>query len=270
MSQAQPTQNPPPAPPPSQEDTQPAKTQMPPDEAARPNGCLWGLTGAIGCVAILVGLFFGLIFITGSTIASLIGDFPIINLSGLFGERIEVTVPTGVVLPPIEPIQALSELTTTRYNYANIVSSQSDMPAVLARLYGESLVMVAVGHIEAGVNINEITTEDLTFDAESGVLTLRLPAPTLQSCFLNENESYVAERRTGLFARPSPDLDSDSRRFALRQFRDQALEEGILEETANEAEAVMREFLSVVVPDVPIQIEMAPIDLSTQLPDTCQ
>src|SRR5690606_38453771 len=61
-------------------------------------------------------------------------------------------VPNNIYVPDVERVQALSALTTTRYNYANIVTGQTQVPGLLDRLYGESLVMVAVVHIDAGID----------------------------------------------------------------------------------------------------------------------
>ena len=180
----------------------------------------------------------------------------------------QLPVPQGIYVPTVERVQALAQLTTTRYNYANIITGQTDMPAILSRLYGESLVMVAVVHIDAGIDVSAITEDDIVYDEETQTITVTLPAPTLQDCFLDEGESYIAQRQTGIFAQPSPNLDTTTRRFALAQFRDQALEDGILEDAATEAVTVVSEFLGTVT-DAEIIVNIEPINPNAPLPPTC-
>lgn len=177
-------------------------------------------------------------------------------------------VPKNIYVPTVERVQALSQLTTTRYNYSNIVTGQTDMPAFLDSLYGESLVMVAVVHINAGIDISEIIEEDIVYDDVTDIVTITLPAPTLQDCFLDEGQSYIADRQSGIFAQPSTNLDTTTRRFALAQFRDQALEEGILADAALEAESVLSEFFAVT-SDVEFTIIVEPINPDAPLPETC-
>jgi len=176
--------------------------------------------------------------------------------------------PPGIYVPTVERVQALSQLTTTRYNYANIITGQTDMPAILSRLYGESLVMVAVVHIDAGIDVSQITEEDIVYDETTQTVTITLPAPTLQDCFLDEGESYVAQRQTGVFALPSPTLDTTTRRFALAQFRDKAIEDGILNDAAAEAVAVVSEFLGTV-SEAQISVNIEPVTANAPLPETC-
>jgi hypothetical protein len=179
-----------------------------------------------------------------------------------------IRVRHGIYIPPVERVQALSELTTMRYNYANIVTGQTDMPGLLAGLYGESLVMVAVGHIEAGINIADISEDDIIYDRENNILTITLPAPTIQDCFLDESETYIAQRNTGVFAGSSPHLDTGTRRYAVAQFRDLALEDGILEAAAEQTLSVMREFM-VSATEAQTNLIMQPINPDAPFPETC-
>src|SRR3990172_2140282 len=64
----------------------------------------------------------------------------------------------------LERIQKISSLVTTRYSYSSMVTSERDMPGILAALYGERLAMVAVGYVTAGVDLSTLTQEDVTFE----------------------------------------------------------------------------------------------------------
>jgi hypothetical protein len=182
-------------------------------------------------LAILIGVF--ILFI-----AAMVATLFLVQ-QGILGTppRLNATV-------VLERIQKMSKLVTTRYSYSSMVTSERDMPGILAALYGEKLAMVAVGYVTAGVDLSTLTQEDVTF--ENGVLSLNLPAPTLQDCFLNEQQSYVVSYATGIFARNMPNMDADARRFAVHQFRDSALESGILNEAQDQAKVAIEEFVNLV------------------------
>ncbi len=150
-------------------------------------------------------------------------------------------------IPEVEPFNELSQLTTMRYNYANIVTISTEMPSVLQALYGNSLALVAVGHIEAGVDMGQLTREDMVYDGETRTLTLNIPAPILTACYLDVQKTYVAEQRTGIFAPNQPRLSDESRRYALLRFRDIATEEGIITDAQAKAESVVQNFASTLI-----------------------
>jgi hypothetical protein len=222
-------------------------------------GCL---TGFVLIAIILIGaLAFGFS-------NNLMGGLDWMNQ--LFGSA-QMTLPANIYIPDVERVQALTQLTTTSYNYADVQGGQRDMPAWLATLYGDSVVMVTVGIIEAGIDVSQISQEDIVFDETSKSLVLNLPSPTLQSCYLDENQSYIVERDTAAFGVPLASLEDTIRQRALLDYRDRAIEEGILDTARSEAEATMREFLGAVVgEDVNLIIQFdAPIP-NIPLPATCQ
>lgn len=161
----------------------------------------------------------------------------------IFGEpKVEFNVTTV-----LERIQGMSRLTTVRYTFSNIVEGQVEMPPLLAGLYGQGLAMVAVGYVDAGIDLDQLNPDNVTVRNNS--ITVRLPAPQIQNCFFDESESYVVSRSTGVFAQPLPNLEGEARRIALGKFTAAALEQGILEEASGRTEVVISELLTTLVPD---------------------
>lgn len=168
----------------------------------------------------------------------------------------------------LESIQALSELSTVRYNFSSIVTTERDMPGLLAGLYGERQAMVAVGHVRAGVDLGQMTEEDIIRGED--VLVITLPPPNLQDCFLNENQSYIVFRETGLFSRNAPDLDSSARSYAVQQFRAAALEANILDEVNHQTQLVIEEFIGLLeLGETQVRVLVSEPDSDNPLPDTC-
>lgn len=216
---------------------------------------------------LLIGLFVGF----GAAIVAR----PLLDLGGVFslfsGSPAPLSIPAAIYIPPVERFQALAQLSVTRFNYARIVTGQQDMPPLLATLYGEGLVMVAVGHIDAGIDVSAMTADDIVYAQDEQQLTVFLPAPTLQTCFIDEQKSYVVSRQSGIFSSPMRNLESSTRLFALRQYRDLALEDGILDEARLQAEKVITEFVGIVSgDDLSIQIQFRDPAADAVLPESCE
>lgn len=169
----------------------------------------------------------------------------------------------------LDSVEQLSVLTSIRYNYSNLVTSEREMPGLLSALYGERLVLVAIGHVTAGVDLSQLEEDDI--GSEGDTISIRLPPPQLQDCFLNESASYVVSRDTGIFARSAPELDSSARRFAVQQFRDAALEQGILDDASDQAGIAIGAFLEALQLQgiTTIDISTSPPEQETPFPDTC-
>jgi hypothetical protein len=166
----------------------------------------------------------------------------------------------------LDRVQSLSQLTTTRYNYSLLVTSSREMPPILAGLYGESLSLIAVGHVNAGIDLSLLEAKDIV--EQDGRLVITLPPPTLQDCFFNEQQSSIVQRDTGIFAQPSTTLDNAARRYAIEQLRDAALADGILAEAQTQAALVITELVTAIGVEQ-VQVNTAPPDPNAPPPATC-
>lgn len=210
---------------------------------------------AVAIVAFVVATMFNASNMLGNAAGVLFSSWG----AALLGSNTITPIDTSkITLPSVEPFNELSQLTTMRYNYANIVTISTEMPPALQALYGSSLALVAVGHIEAGVDMGQMTQEDIAYDGETRTLTLNIPAPTLTTCYLDTQRTYVADQRTGVFASNQPRLNDESRRYALRRFRDMAQEEGILADAQAKAEAVVKGFAETLV-NAPLPADAVPV-----------
>lgn len=221
-------------------------------------GCSWGVLGALGCLVLLIAPIAGLLLAGTLSINGIIG-----GIQSMFNAPVTVNIQLS-----LDSIQGMSQLTTVRYNYSSLVTSERDMPDVLKLLYGERQVMVAVGHVNAGIDLSQITAEDVSQDGNT--IIVRLPPPQLQDCFVNEQESYIASMETGVFSRSAPELVVQGRRFAVQQFRSQALEEGILNDVQAQAKTVIENFVQSLNPEAQVQVTTSPPDPNAPLPETCQ
>lgn len=184
-------------------------------------------------------------------------------LDFIFGSGEPVISLTSV----LERVQLVSDLTTVRYTYSNIMTSERDLPPLLAGLYRDRLVLVAVGYVTAGIDLSKLDASSVS--QTGNTINITLPPPQLFDCFFSEPDSYVASRETGIFAAPSPDLDLQARRYAIRQFRDAALEKGILTEAAGQAKNVMENLIGAFYPNSTVVVTVSELgDTLVQSP-TC-
>ncbi len=215
------------------------------------------------CLAVLVLLLLNTI-VVGVIIVLLVRQvisIPPNLISALTGGPAQTTITATTVL---DKIQSLSSLVTTRYNYSSLVTSNRDMPGILNGLYGDKLIMVAVGQVDAGIDLHKVTA---TGNGDS--MTITLPPPELQSCSLDEKNSYVVSRETGLFAKPAPNLDQEARRFAIAQFRADALNSDIYSQVQTSAQTAVGQFVNGLGVKK-FNIVTTPPDPNAPLPDSCK
>lgn len=106
---------------------------------------------------------------------------------------------------------------------------------------GFSANHVAQGTVEGGIDLSAITEEDVTYDTASDTYTVRLPMPQLTSCRIDFIRQYA--RSTTVC-----NVDWDEARvlaqyIALSDFREDALEGGILNRARAEAGIVIGNFV---------------------------
>ncbi len=123
----------------------------------------------------------------------------------------------------ITQIQALSELVSVRYVIEKVVQLDD------VKWYGQNrLLMVAHGVAKAGVDLRRMTAADLRL--RDGALFLTLPKPQLLDVYLDERNTEVVERSTGLLREFDQQMEQEARRQAVDQIRLAARAAGILKD----------------------------------------
>ncbi|GAB1420517.1 hypothetical protein MASR2M15_06170 [Anaerolineales bacterium] len=230
-------------------------------------GCLWMVLGVI-----MIGIFGlivlgGSILVTGQSLSNLLN-----GAANLFDTGAGGFDYSQISVPVVDRLKLNANLTTVRFNYSHIVSSERDMPPIISNLYGDRLIMVAVGHVTAGIDLSTLSDADFSFNSETLTLTVLLPAPTIQECYLNDQLSYVVSRDTGILAGASPELDNQTRRYAISSYYTMAIEDGILKEAEDQAAVLVKGLIDFA--DIEDQIEQVVVQFNapdplSPLPDTC-
>ena len=148
--------------------------------------------------------------------------------------------PTPTILPDpvtvINDVRSLARLETIQYSVEKIITAETGQE-VFGPLFGDRLLFVAHGVVMAGVDLNKLEASDL--DLRGDVLTVRLPEAEIFIAMLDNEKSYVYNRQTGLLTKGEQDLETLARQAAEEEIYNAALEDGILDQAAVNAEVYL-------------------------------
>lgn len=142
----------------------------------------------------------------------------------------EVLHPTPTILPDpvtiVHEIRSLARLETIKFSLEKIITAEIHQGA-FDWLIGDRLIFVAHGEVIAGIDLNKLDPEDL--EVKYGVLYVTLPEVEIFITALDNEQSYVYDRDTGLFTHGEVNLETEARRAAEFEIEKSALEDGILD-----------------------------------------
>jgi len=140
----------------------------------------------------------------------------------------------------VQGIHRLNDLATAEYTSQVLVTEEENteifrqpLPEFLT---GEKLLLVAVGKVEAGVDLDELGAEDVRVMGETVIIDL--PDARIIDSSLDEDKTRLYDRDRGLFKiRGNDELIEEARRDAEDRMVEAAEENDILERAQNNAEA---------------------------------
>ncbi len=147
--------------------------------------------------------------------------------------RPTVTSTASVVLR----IQSLAELVTVKYVIEKVVPLEAPKPGTLENLPGigglrdDKIILLAHGVVKAGVNLGSLTNSDVEITGEK--ITLTVPSARVTDAYLDERNTQVLDRQTGLLRSFDKNLERTARQYALAEIQRAARQNGI-EREANE------------------------------------
>jgi hypothetical protein len=130
----------------------------------------------------------------------------------------------------LKQVQALSELVTIKYVIEKVEVLEVPSENVVGQMIGSEnrMLLLAHGIVKAGIDLERLKPEDLRVEGKS--IILKLPPPQITDAYLDEKETQVIDRQTGLLAPSAKDLEQATRRNALDAIRRAARASGILSE----------------------------------------
>ncbi len=205
------------------------------------SGCGWLIAGAVGgfSLPIIALLIILLSVLSGVTTfnSALTGIRDAIT--GIFdGGSATATVSSTQTV--VNSIQPLGQLVSVSVQLAKADISVSVREGVLNSC-SRTANHVAQGTIEAGVDLTQMRAEDVSYNALTDTYTITLPAPQITSCRLDLINQY--QRSTSLCGPAWENIRLLGTYVALTDFRDDAIEGGILDRARSEAHTTLTTFL---------------------------
>ena len=193
-------------------------------------------------IVILI-IFVGIgVFLVNSVQNSISNQFlPMREMTNNLSTQIAVVLnPTPTIIPDpvtiIHEVRSLARLETIKFSLEKIITAETRQ-GVFEWLIGDRLIFVAHGEVIAGIDLNKLDPEDL--DVRGGVLYVSLPEAEIFVTALDNEQSYVYDRVTGLFTHGEVNLETEARKAAEREIENSAMEDGILELAAQNAESFL-------------------------------
>lgn len=156
----------------------------------------------------------------------------------------QVLHPTATILPDpvtiVNEVKVLARLETVQYSVEKVITAETGQE-VLGELFGDRLLFIAHGVVIAGVDLSELTRDDI--DISDGVVQVDLPDPQIFVATLDNDKSRVYDRETGLFRQGDPDLETLARQAAEEEIYQSALDDGILQKANDNAEIFIERLL---------------------------
>jgi uncharacterized protein DUF4230 len=137
------------------------------------------------------------------------------------GTLIHIDQPTVV-----RQIQQLQRLETVSFTMDKIISGEHESPYLPKFLVSDRLLLIVHGEVIGGVDLSKLQPDDVVIQGQS--ISLRLPQAQILVTRLDNAQTRVYSRDTGLFSSPDPNLESEVRQEAERQLQEAALQGDIL------------------------------------------
>lgn len=130
----------------------------------------------------------------------------------------------------VRQVQTLSQLVTVKYVMEKVVIYED----VKWFPGGDNRVMIiAHGIVKAGVDFQKLKPEDL--EVTDKKVKIRLPNSQITDCYLDEKQTQIFERTTGLLRSFDKDLEQTARQIAVDDIRRGARYAGILKDADERA-----------------------------------
>jgi hypothetical protein len=151
----------------------------------------------------------------------------------------EETVDVASLVTQVRQLNRLETASMHVIHIGTITQSYHLMPNSVA---GDQLTFLAAGDVIAGLDLSQLQQNDVWRESD-GTIALRLPSSQILVSRIDNRESRVLSRKTGMFRRPDNGLETRARQHAEAMVRAEALRKGILKMASDNGETKLGGFL---------------------------
>ena len=131
----------------------------------------------------------------------------------------------------LRQVKTLSELVTVQYVIEKVVVVED--VKWIAGLGENRVLMIAHGVVKAGMDLGQLEAGDLEVTKDK--ISIKLPRAQITDAYLDEKQTRVIERTTGLLRAFDKDLEQTARQNAVDDIRRAAFRSGILKDADDRA-----------------------------------
>lgn len=154
------------------------------------------------------------------------------GIRSLFTRGAAVSLNTVTVL---RQVKTLSQLVTVQYVMEKVVVRTVPAGNPIGRAVGseDRVWLLAHGIVKAGVDLGGLKDGDIVISGKK--ISIRLPASQITDAYLEEQQTKVLDRSTGLFTTTDKNLEQDARAEAVDAIRRAARTAGIIKDADERA-----------------------------------
>ncbi len=151
--------------------------------------------------------------------------------------------PSPSPTPIIFDINDLGRLETTEYAMRTVIDLENDPSNLWQEVFGtDKLTLIAEGEVVAGFDLQKVDNQkDIQVQGDSVKITL--PPPEILYSRIDNEKTYVYERKTGLLVQPDPTLESRARLLAEEDLTQWAEQRGIYAKAETNGRVYLESFL---------------------------
>lgn len=139
-------------------------------------------------------------------------------------------------------VQALNRLETASMRVVHVGTIKQSYDYVPNSLAGDEVTLYSAGDVIAGIDLSLLKKTDVHREP-NGTIVLKLPPPAILLTRVDNRETKVISRKTGVFRRADPQLEGRARQFAEQSIRNEAVRKGILQMASQNGEMRLAELL---------------------------
>jgi hypothetical protein len=145
----------------------------------------------------------------------------------------------------VTQVRELNRLETASMRVMHVGTLTQTYKLVPNSLGGDEITFLATGDVIAGIDLSQLRPEDV-WRSGDGTLNLRLPASQILVSRVDNEQSRVLTRKTGVLRRADIDLETRARQHAEENIRAEALKRGILKMASENGEKKLAELMHTV------------------------
>ncbi|HEX6100254.1 MAG TPA: DUF4230 domain-containing protein [Thermoanaerobaculia bacterium] len=142
----------------------------------------------------------------------------------------------------VTQVRELNRLETASMRVMHVGTITQTYKLVPNALGGDEITFLATGDVIAGIDLAQLRPEDV-WRSPDGTINMRLPAPQILVSRVDNEQSRVLTRKTGVLRRADIDLETRARQHAEENIRSEALKRGLLKMASDNGEKKMAELL---------------------------